>query len=273
MRSKQFQREADMLAPISEQAARLLPGRDIETLFEVQTSAGIPDIVFVEFNKETLKEREARLPSFIVNFADMCVLLTLSTTLDETTTATALANKVPFSAKYIGSKILPRLTECGYVQKQSRGRWQLVSQYKSAAKYIGTLEVKINDWRSGYSQTLRHRASADESWLVLASCHSSQALAHREWFERAGIGLATLHPHDGVDHVVNPRVRKSRQSFDIYRELLAERAAHLYCKGEVSGTIGLVFGADLTTTTGPDPRRSNAAEGLQARAAVHSTSA
>lgn len=260
-----------MLAPISEQATRLTPGRDVETLFEVQTSAGIPDIVFIEFDKGALREREKSSLSFIVDFADLCVLHALQSSDTETVTASKLSDKAPFSAKYIGARILPRLMEYGYVHKESRGHWHAASQYVSTAKYIGTLEVKINDWRSGYSQTLRHRASADESWLVMDSTYSSQASAHREWFERAGIGLATLHPHDGIDHVVAPSIKNSRKKFNIYRELLAERAAQLYSRGEVSGTIGLVFGVDLTTTTGPDPRRSGGAERRQVPAAVHST--
>lgn len=271
MRRMQFKREADMLAPISNHASRLLPGRNIETLFEVQTSAGIPDIVLIEFNESILEERRKHPSSFIIDLADMSVLNALTAMNAETVTAATLAEKVPFSSKYIGARILPRLMECGYVQKESRGRWQVVNCYVSTAKYISTLEVKINDWRSGYSQTLRHRASADESWLVMDSTHSSQASAHREWFERAGIGLATLHPRDGINHIVTPRTKRTKRNFDVYRELLAERAAHLYCNGKVSGTIGLVFGVDLTTTTGPDPRRSDASERHRGQGVVHST--
>lgn len=272
MPRKQFRREADMLAPISEHANRLLPGRDIETLFEVQTSAGIPDIVLIEFDRTILKHRATHHQSFIVDFADMCVLHALNDIKTETVSTATLASRVPFSAKYISSSILPRLLECGHVQKESRGRWYAVSPYTSPAKHIGTLEVKINDWRSGFSQTLRHRASADESWLVIASTHSSAAAAQKEWFERAGIGLATLHPESGIDHIVTPRTKKTKSTFNVYRELLAERVAHLYCNGEVSGTIGLVFGVDLTTTTGPDPRRSNGVGRRRPRGeAAHST--
>ncbi|MEW2133493.1 hypothetical protein [Streptomyces sp. NPDC005435] len=261
-----------MLSLISEQSARLLPGRSIETLFEVQTSAGIPDIVFIEFDKTILKHRTTHQQSFIVDFADMCVLRALNEMEAETISAASLSKQVPFSAKYISSNILPRLMEYGHVQKESRGHWHAVSKYVSPAKHIGTLEVKINDWRSGFSQTLRHRASADESWLVIASTHSSRAAAHKEWFKRAGIGLATLHPQSGIDHVVTPRAKKASSALNVYRELLAERAAHLYSNGEVSGTIGLVFGVDLTTTTGPDPRRPGDAGRHQAPGAVaHST--
>ncbi|MGX1223836.1 hypothetical protein RKD42_005095 [Streptomyces ambofaciens] len=260
-----------MLTPIVEQAAQLTSGREVETLFEVQANAGIPDIVLVEFDENAFRKRELDHLSFIVDLADMCVLRHLSAIDTESVTAKSLSEKLPLSAKYIGARILPRLMDYGYAQKESRGHWRAKSQYVSTAKYVGTLEAKINDWRSGYSQTLRHRASADESWLVLDSTHSSQASAHKNWFERAGIGLATLHPNAGIDSVVTPRTRENQSNFNIYRELLAERAAHLYSRGEVSGTIGLVFGADLTTTTGPDPRRSNAAARHRVRAAIHST--
>lgn len=274
MRTKRYEREADMLAPIKKQASHFLPGREIETLFEVQTAAGIPDIVCVDFNKPALSRRVASSQSFIVDFADICVLLALTSTTTETVSSATLANRVPLSAKYMSSVILPRLREYGHVEKESRGRWRSVSQYETLADYVGTIEVKISDWRSGYSQTLRHRASADESWLVVDSTHSAPATAHHEWFTRAGIGLATLDSHDGIQTAVSPTRLKHRTRLNAYRELLAERAAHLYSNGEVSGTIGLVFGVDLTTTTGPDPRRPNVGGHHRTReAAVHSATA
>lgn len=271
MRGKQFKREADMLAPIARQAPRLLSGRKVETLFEVQTTSGIPDIVCIEFDGPALARRSTSPQSFIVDFADVCVLRALNAFKSEATTGATIATQVPLSAKYISSVVLPRLTEYGHAYKESRGRWRPVSHFESLAKYICTMEVKIRDWRGGYSQTLRHRASADESWLVLDSTHSAPAVAHQEWFARAGIGLATLHSADGIRCAVPPRPKAHSNAINVYRELLAERAAHLYSNGEVSGSIEPVFGVDLTTTTGPDPRRPNGVGRHPTREVAHST--
>lgn len=271
MRRNKFAREADMLAPIVEQTANLLPGRQIETLFEVQTTAGIPDIVCIEFDRLALNRRSENSQHFVVDFADMCTLRALNSFNEETVSAATLAAHVPLSAGYISSAVLPRLAENGHVNKESRGRWRAISKFESLATYICTMEVKIRDWRSGYSQTLRHRASADESWLVLDSTNSAPASAHHAWFTQAEIGLATVHPTDGVERTVDPPVKKRSRVINVYRELLAERAAHLYSLGKVSGSIGLVFGEDLTTTTGPDPRRASVVGRRPNREVAHST--
>jgi hypothetical protein len=271
MRKSKFVREADMLAPIVEQKAKLLPGRQVEALFEIQTTAGIPDIVCIEFDESILSRRSESAQRFILNFADMCIMRALNSFNGETVSAATLSRLVPLSAKYISAAVLPRLAECGHAAKESRGLWRAVSRFESLAKYICTVEVKVRDWRSGYSQTLRHRASADESWLVLDSTNSAPASAHREWFTRAGIGLATLHPTEGIKRSVSPSPRERENTVNVYRELLAERAAHLYSIGKVSGSIGLVFGVDLTTTTGPDPRRASAVEHRPSREVAHST--
>ncbi|WP_164492945.1 hypothetical protein [Streptomyces lydicus] len=269
MPEPQFKREADMLTPIASQATQLMPGSS-ETLFEVQTIAGIPDIVFIDFDTTTLEHRKETSKSFIVDFSDMCVLQALDASNHEVITSAELASRLPLSAKYISSTVLPRLTEYGYVRKHSRGKWISESKFKSLAKRICTIEVKIRDWRSGYSQTLRHRASTDLAWLVLDSTYSTPATEHREWFKRAGIGLATLDNERGVKRVVSPKLKRGHKR-NVYRELLAERAAHLYATGQTSGSIGLVFGVDLTTTTGPDPRRPNVGERHSSPKAVHLT--
>ncbi|GAA3010930.1 hypothetical protein Sfulv_31840 [Streptomyces fulvorobeus] len=252
MPTAQFKREADMLAPIAKQAAQLMPGSS-NTFFEVQTTSGVPDIVFCDFNKSAVKRRKASGKSFITDLSDMCVTLALKNVDTETVTAPALAERLPWSAKYISSTVLPRLAEHGHVERERRGHWRLVSKFESLARRTCTIEVKIRDWRSGYGQALRHGTSADEAWLVLDCAFGGPASAHEEWFQRAGVGLATLHATEGINRVVAPKARKRAQS--VYRELLAERAANLYVEGKVSDSIGLVFGADLTTSTGPDPRR------------------
>ncbi|MGA5559964.1 hypothetical protein ACPCUV_02075 [Streptomyces platensis] len=270
MPKPQFTREADMLAPIANQATQLMPGTS-ETLYEVQTTAGIPDIVFIDFDTVALEHRQGISKSFIVDFSDMCVLQALDEFDAEVISAAELAARLPLSAKYISSTVLPRLAEYGYVCKQSRGKWLSVSKFKSLAKRICTVEVKIRDWRGGYSQTLRHRASTDAAWLVLDSTYSTPATAHKEWFKRAGIGLATVDMEQGVKRVVAPKPKRGGSKRSAYRELLAERAAHLYVTGQTSGSVGLVFGVDLTTTTGPDPRRPSVGEPHSFPEVAHST--
>ncbi|MGW3566421.1 hypothetical protein ACWDSL_21530 [Streptomyces sp. NPDC000941] len=259
MPKAQFAREADMLEPIVKQAPRLI-GSSSRVFFEVQSTSGVPDVVLVRFDEEAIRQRRDRSQALILDLASMSVLFSLQKVLGETLSPSQISKRTHLSPGHISSSVLPQLARSGHVEKQSRGRWRAVSRFRSLATRICTIEVKIRDWRSGYQQTIRHGLAADEAWLVLDAELCAPALAHREWFSIAGIGLASLDQEIGLLPLIHAKPTKTRLGASVYRELLVERAAELCMRGEVSGPIRQVFGSDLTTSTGPDPRRPNAWE-------------
>ncbi len=258
MPKAQFVREADMLEPIVKHASALM-GVGSKVFFEVQSTSGIPDVVLVCFDDEAVHQRRSRSQGLILDLASMNVLFTLQRNLGHTLSPSEIAKQTRLSPGHISSAVLPQLARLGHVEKLSRGQWTAVSRFRSLATRICTIEAKIRDWRGGYHQTLRHGLAADEAWLVLDAELSAPALAHRDWFSIAGIGLASLDQEDGLKPLIPAKpARHQRES--VYRELLVERAAELCLRGKVSGPIHHVFGSDLTTSTGPDPRRPNALE-------------
>ncbi len=258
MPKAQFVREADMLEPIVKHASKLIGARS-RVFFEVQSTSGVPDVVLVCFDEEAVRRRRLRSQGLILDLADMSVLFSLQKRLGETLSPSQIAKQTHLSPGHISSAVLPRLARSGHVEKRSRGQWRAVSRFRSLATRICTIEAKIRDWRGGYHQTLRHGLAADEAWLVLDAELSAPALAHRDWFSIAGIGLASLDQKTGLKPLVPPKPDRG-QGGSVYRELLVERAAELCMRGKVSGPIHHVFGSDLTTSTGPDPRRPNALE-------------
>ncbi|MDQ0909367.1 hypothetical protein QFZ22_005352 [Streptomyces canus] len=258
MPKAQFAREADMLEPIVRQAPKLV-GVEGKVFFEVESTSGIPDVVLVSFDEEAIRQRRVRSQGLVLDLAGMSVLFSLQKALGGTLSPSQIANQTHLSAGHISSSVLPQLARSGHVEKHSRGKWAAVSSFCSLATRICTIEAKIRDWRSGYHQTLRHGLAADEAWLVLDAEQSAPALAHRDWFSIAGIGLASLDQETGLESLV-PAKSARKQGASVYRELLVERAAALCMRGKVSGPIRHVFGSDLTTSTGPDPRRPSALE-------------
>ena len=135
------------------------------------------------------------------------------------------------------------------------GRWTAVSQYRSPASTLVTIEAKLRDWRRGLGQAARHAAGADAAWLVLDGTRTRSAVRRADWFSAMGVGLAGLDPDGTVRLLLRPSgagILRAR------RELLAERLAELYCSGAVSGPVGRVFGRELIPSTGADPRHAGA---------------
>ncbi|MFF7156768.1 hypothetical protein [Streptomyces sp. NPDC008139] len=250
-----FKTEADMLRPLACLKSSLVgDAEDIEVFYEVQSAAGIPDLVLVIFDHEQLTLRSKRGLAPIDSLHAIAVMHETQSSLirgDDYITASEISKCTGISASSIAASVLPGLQSAGHVEKIGRGKWKATHEFRSLAKFVCTIEVKMRDWRSGYNQALRHSVTADEAWLVLDACHAKAPSDNSKWFKKAGIGLAFLDGDSGLDAQVKAR---SRRKMTPYRELLVERAAGLYLQGDVSGPVRPVFGVRLTTTTGPDPR-------------------
>jgi hypothetical protein len=250
-----FAVEADMLGLIAA-AVQDFAGPGAVAVFEVQSAAGIPDMVATVFDRSVLENRAAC--GFVTDPAGLVALLALSDARDacRSLDARQVAAAAGLTPSYVRSRVLPSLGSRGLVAMAAPGRWTAVDQYRSPARTLVTVEAKLSDWRRGLGQAARHAAGADEAWLVLDGAHTGPAVSRADWFRAAGIGLAGLDPDGTLRRLLQPTagagILRAR------RELLAERLAELYCSGAVSGPVGQVFGRDLTCSTGVDPRYAGA---------------
>jgi hypothetical protein len=251
-----FASEADMLSLIAA-AVQDFAGPGAVAVFEVQSAAGIPDVVATVFDPDVIKDRSAR--GFVTDAAGLAALLALSDARDacRALDARQVAAAAGLTPSYIRSRVLPGLGARGLVAMVAPGRWTAVDGYRSPVRTLVTVEAKLSDWRRGLGQAARHAAGADEAWLVLDAAHTRPAVSRADWFRAAGIGLAGLDPDGTLRRLLPPlgtAVLRAR------RELLAERLAELYCSGAVSGPVSRVFGRELTCSTGVDPRHAGARE-------------
>lgn len=250
-----FAAEADMLGPIAAAVGDLAGTGSAAVFFEVQSAAGIPDVVAAVFDQQALDERAE--VGFVTGSASVAALLALSDAraAHQTLDARRAAAATGLSAAYVRSRILPGLVARGLAVMTAPGRWTAARPYRSPVRTLVTVEAKLSDWRQGLGQASRHAAGADAAWLVLDGTRTRPAVKRADWFRVSGVGLAGLDADGTLRPLLLPdgaRILRAR------RELLAERLAELHCSGAVSGPVGPVFGRMLTCSTGADPRYAGA---------------
>ncbi len=235
-----------MLAPLAQQADRFLAGAEV--LFEVACRAGVPDLVLLDVDHDAIAARAGT--AALVEPVDVRVMLALKASPMRRLTTDALSTAVLVSPGHLRRRVIPRLVEGGHLEHADDG-WRSVSDGRSLARKIITIEMKRRDWRGGLAQAGRHTAVADEAWLVLDAQTSHAAASHEDWFSTCSVGLASLSFNGGLTMLVRPTVNRSRPQ---HRELLVERAINLMRQGVSSGPLPRVFGSVLVASTGDDPR-------------------
>lgn len=247
-----FAAEADMLGLIAA-AVQDFAGPGAVAVFEVQSAAGIPDVVATVFNQDVLNERGTG--GFVTDASGVATLLALSDARNswQSLDARELASATGLTPSYVRARVLPGLASRGLVMMTAPGRWTAAQPYRSPAHRLVTVEAKLSDWRRGLGQAARHAAGADAAWLVMDAARTRPAVSKADWFRAAGVGLAGLGRDGTVNTLLEPD-SKVVLHLRARRELLAERLAELHCSGVASGPVGKVFGRALTSSTGPDPR-------------------
>lgn len=250
-----FATEADMLGYIAA-AAPTLAGPRAVAVFEVQSAAGVPDVVAAVLDPPAVADLAQ--VGFITDQAKISALLALSDALlaDAALNAVEVATAAGVSTRYVTSSVMPELVDRGVAVALGSGLWTAKERYRSPALRLVTVEAKLRDWRRGLGQAARHAAGADAAWLVLDSQCTRPAETRTAWFSTAGVGLAGIDQEGVLSTLLQPtggEVLRER------RELLAQRVAALCCSGATSGPISRVFGRHLTSTIGLDPRLSGAA--------------
>jgi hypothetical protein len=232
-----------------------LAGPGAAAVFEVQSAAGVPDVVATVFDQAVVAARTDT--GFVTDAASLAALLALSDALGRrhALDARQVAAAAGVTASYVRSRVLPGLAARGLAVMTAPGRWTAVSPYRSAASTLVTIEAKLRDWRRGLGQAARHAAGADAAWLVLDGACTGPASVRADWFRAMGVGLAGLDQDGTLRLLLRP---SGTVMLRARRELLAERLAELRCSGAVSGPVGRVFGRDLAPSTGADPRHAGA---------------
>ncbi|MFV9459217.1 MULTISPECIES: hypothetical protein [Rhodococcus] len=248
-RPARFRAEADMLMPLAR--AKAVFSKGCTALFEVPCTAGVPDIVLVQFDKKALGDRGGRHP--LTELVDVRVLAATAHARHPITTSwttDSLASAAGVTAIHLKRSVLPRLVDGGHLETDGKD-WRPTYRFRSLARKVVTIEAKLRDWRGAIAQASRHTSVADAAWVAMDASSVRTAANNHQWFTTYGVGLAAV----AIDGTVSPMIRPAApHTRPVHRELLVERAAALHQAGRVSGELPRVFGQTLVATTGADPR-------------------
>ena len=155
-----FAAEADMLGLIAA-AVQDLAGPGAVAAFEVQSAAGIPDVVATVFDRDVIEDRAGR--GFVTDAGGLGALLALSDARDacRALDVRQVAAAAGLTPSYVRSRVLPGLGARGLAVMTAPGRWTAAGRYRSPARTLVTVEAKLSDWRRGLGQAARHAAGAD----------------------------------------------------------------------------------------------------------------
>ncbi len=255
-----FVREADMLAPLLSWSPELRLPAGAEPYFEVQTSQGVVDLLLVVLDEAVVAARRATgLPALAepAALAAVSALTTLAAVEDgEAPGATArdLAPHVPVGVDHLRRRVLPGLSEMGWVSQGEAGRWRARLRYLAPLRQVMAVEVKRGEWRRALGQAVAHTAFADSTYVALDAARTPPLATLAPAFASAGVGLISVRASGRMTVERQLAARRRRAWNGAARALVGERVLALAAAGTRAGSVGPVFGRFFTTSAGSDPR-------------------
>jgi hypothetical protein len=235
-------READMLPRVLRHREQFAAGSNWRPFFEVPgPRGGIVDLVWVRFSRAALADRPRQAVPL-----DMTAILALQAMSGGAPTG-ELVKYTGVSRGHLTRRVLPRLAEAGWVQREGRS-WVLRLKFRPVVTGVVTVELKRDDWRTALKQAARHRAASDASWVVLDAQRSTPAVAAAASFDHAGVGLAGLALRCGSCIGEQPQLEvihapDRNQFVDMAgRAFFGEQCLALMSQGTRSGPERPVFG-------------------------------
>lgn len=115
-------------------------------------------------------------------------------------------------------KWLRALVEAGLIEKVAGNCYSLISPPKMPKVEICSFELKLKNWQRALYQATRYRSFSHRVFVVMPPSSAELAYKHRQFFERANIGLVS-HDTSGQSRIL---VRsKTRRPHATYRTIMA----------------------------------------------------
>lgn len=265
-----------MLAPLVAHQRRFIrrtaDTQPLEPFFEVQTLRGVADVIFAELDETILLGRKQLGVTSQVDISRVAVLHAYASATRRAKRFIAslgihdISNAVGVSVAHLRRDVLPALSAAGWLQRTGRDAWTLAHPYVIPAKRLVAVEVKRSNWRRALSQASSHVDFADSTYVALDTIHIPQNTHWKSAFEYAGVGFIgiqatiatkTVPTSATVRRIISALPRRPR---GLARAVVAERIANLAQEGASSGDLTHVFGQQISTAWGADPRRAAATD-------------
>jgi len=242
-----FRWELDMIdALVQARAAfsELAVGVHSDVRLEVPTAAGVPDVMFLEWDEDAIGQREALGLAPVTDLTRLRVLEILER---GRIPVPDLSRAVGVSAAHLGRTVLPALEALGWVERWSDRSVSLPDAltYQAPVRSMVTVEAKLSDWRRAFKQASLHAQTADRAYIALDARRATAASRIADELADEGVGLATVDADSGeVRLIAHPRKLRVR---DAWFRFASEQAWELRLQDRHVGDVSHVFGRDLRT--------------------------
>jgi hypothetical protein len=187
-------------------------------LREVQTTAGVIDLLAVSFVDTTLATRTASGAAPVTHPRQVQALDAIP--LGRPLRVDTVARRLRTSAEALQRSVLPPLISQGFLDL-SHNRVRATGCWRPVGLELIAVELKLSKWKAAVRQADNAAWNVDGSWVVLDKAAGAAAANASAYFQAFGVGLAFL--SGGGDLTVRLRPR-SRRPVRWVRSWLAEVA-------------------------------------------------
>lgn len=194
-----FRYESEMIPVLVENLSKIFKTKHITT--EFSTGNGVADLVFTtEMNEENLFFNDYGLMALFVNLFQQNKMLNTELLYGSNYNKARLKKLLGYLVDddfivFKGDEIIPN------------------RKYKAHTQNLFSVEAKLNDWRSGFSQALRYKFFSHKSYLAYP-----QKFIHRvdlDLLRKHNIGLISVQ-QDTIHLVYKPKTEKPQDITSYY---------------------------------------------------------
>lgn len=181
-----YEKEYDMIQPIVDIAYSIAETPNVIAFLECVGSAGIADIVLVEFDKIAIEKREKNQLPPIINPVQIKVLFSLDES--QPKDISSISSLTGYSPGYIKSSSIRPLINNGLIFKVKSG-YIRTNLFCPVVKRIIAIEAKRENWTRGLYQARRYLRFANKVFLAIDKAYAKRIIPHKNTMKKQGIGL------------------------------------------------------------------------------------
>lgn len=175
-----------------------------ELVEQLETLAGIPDIICIS------KKQMNEVSKMLVNFPAQVFTNGYATVVSQLSHRLFINKTKLFEATGLSQlhlkKVLVELKKLKIIQENQNGLFRLTKNFKLPRLEIWSMEFKLNNWRSAFKQSLRHRNFSTYAMVVMPFEKKEVLNKNKNLFLKFHIGAAVYDKkNDFFEFVVKPK--------------------------------------------------------------------
>ena len=214
-----FNTECELVQVLRDSMPAMIEGTRPRFLAEVKVSGGVPDLLVVWPDFDSLRKRIRKVgPNTLESLTEIRIVMALYTA--RPLRITTIASWVGVSQRE-ASRALGRLSELGFARETATGSFLREEWAVPHLRYAISVEAKLFKWRDALAQASRNLLFSDQAYVAMDAAYANRAFAHLDAFRRANVGLAAVDLDGNIMVKHRPRTRRSDRP-NLFRWIVSE---------------------------------------------------